>query len=76
MPIHKECAFYSDGVCLLHGVRVDPEGQACPHFKPREETVAATTQQLLSRERLVRPMPPRWRRGRRRRFRRYGSQWW
>jgi len=32
---HRDCANFSNGICLLTGVAVDPEGPACPRFMPK-----------------------------------------
>jgi len=32
---HSECANFRDGICLLTGAKVDPNGTACPNFIPK-----------------------------------------
>jgi len=34
-PIHRNCANFSNGICMLTGMPVDPEGAACPNFTPK-----------------------------------------
>jgi len=34
-PKHSECANFRDGICLLTGAKVDPNGAACPNFIPK-----------------------------------------
>jgi len=36
---HSECANFRDGICLVTGARVNPDGAACPNFVP-ESTLA------------------------------------
>lgn len=31
-PTHKDCRNFLNGVCMLFGVQVDPNGPACPRF--------------------------------------------
>ena len=35
MMLHKDCANFVNGTCKLYGVKVPPEGPACPNFTPR-----------------------------------------
>jgi hypothetical protein len=34
-PTHRDCVNFSDGVCMLTGVEVDPNKPACPNFIPK-----------------------------------------
>jgi len=34
-PTHKDCRNFLNGVCLLFGVPVDPNGPACPRFSAK-----------------------------------------
>ena len=34
-PKHSECANFRDGICLLTGAKVDPNGFACANFTPK-----------------------------------------
>ncbi|RLE69439.1 MAG: hypothetical protein DRJ34_00815 [Thermoprotei archaeon] len=38
MPTHKECMNYSNGRCMLYNVPMDPNGPACPQFRPKTIT--------------------------------------
>mgnify|MGYP000480480669 CR=1 FL=1 len=33
---HKDCINYVNGYCVLHGIPVPPNGQACPQFQPKQ----------------------------------------
>jgi hypothetical protein len=35
MPVHMNCAYFSNGICALRGVSVPPTGPACQSFIPR-----------------------------------------
>lgn len=77
---HRECANYSNGYCRLFNVRVDPNGPACPNFRPRQAVGEAQVQ--ASHWPAGRASPPPltignsmgWRHRRRRRFR-HGRGW-
>lgn len=35
---HQDCANFNNGSCrFFHFTNVDPNGQACPHFKAKEK---------------------------------------
>lgn len=34
-PVHGNCANYKNEICTLTGANVDPNGPACPRFKPK-----------------------------------------
>ena len=36
LPLHKDCANFSNGFCLLHKIPVDPDEPACADFFPKE----------------------------------------
>ena len=38
-PTHKDCRNFRDGVCVLLGVQVNPDGPACPKFTPKDLTL-------------------------------------
>ncbi len=40
MPVHKDCANFSNGFCSFYGTPVDPNGQACANFVPRTQQPA------------------------------------
>ena len=43
-PIHRDCASFSNGFCMLSGVAVDPNGAACPRFTPTRKAKTLQTQ--------------------------------
>jgi len=85
LPVHKDCINFENGYCRLFNIPVDPNGPACPNFKPKigREAQALVTRSYeptvgnlplipyTSRLRRVRAR----RRLRRRRGRRFGSLW-
>jgi hypothetical protein len=35
---HEDCANFDNGTCKFwHFTNLDPKGQACPHFKPKNK---------------------------------------
>jgi len=34
-PTHRDCANFRNGLCILNGVAVNPNGAACPRFTPK-----------------------------------------
>ena len=34
-PTHKDCINFRDGICMVLGVPVNPNGPACSRFTPR-----------------------------------------
>ena len=86
LPIHKDCINFENGYCRLFNIPVDPNGPACPNFKPRIVREAQTQFMRSYEPSAVSPpsipyntQPRRVRarrRLRRRRGRRFGSLWW
>jgi len=86
MPTHKECINFSNGYCRLLNIPVDPDGPACPNFRPRSATVSrAAAPESYSGSAGRPPVPPhplspRQRRARRRSRHRRGrlvaGPWW
>lgn len=55
-PAHKHCANFRNGICILHGVPVNPDGPACQRFMARSVepllTHRSTNPALIKGERL------------------------
>ena len=46
LPVHKDCINFENGYCRLFNIPVDPNGPACPNFKPK---IIRETQALVTR---------------------------
>ena len=47
-PTHKDCRNFRNGVCILLGVPVNPDGPACPRFTARDLTPPLAQQKPLT----------------------------
>jgi len=55
-PAHQDCANFRDGVCILNGVAVNPNGIACPNFTPKSKM--ATPQTVKAYPGIKQPYQP------------------
>ena len=51
-PTHKECANFRNGICMLSGVAVYPDGPVCPNFTAKIMTDTARTSSARQRPSL------------------------
>jgi len=47
-PTHKNCRNFRNGICILFGVPVNPDGPACPRFTARDITLSLSQQKPLT----------------------------
>ena len=75
MATHKECIHYVNGVCTLYNVPMNPEGPACPNFRPRQAVSAVPPPPAVPQMRWWPPLPGAGHRLRKRYRRRRGWGW-